>query len=87
MPTHDDFRRKQLLYRSRYTGCKETDAWLGAFAAQHLDGLSEAQLAQYERLLMQPDGEVYAWLSGRGAAPLKLDDDLEQLIRHTKIEI
>lgn len=87
MPAHDDYRRKRLLYRSRYTGCKETDAWLGAFAAQHLDELSEAQLAQYERLLVQPEGEVYAWLSGRRAAPLKLDKELELLILHTNIVI
>ena len=85
MPAHNDHRRKRLLYRSRYTGCKETDAWLGAFADQHLDGLSETHLAQYERLLTRPDGVVYAWLSGRGVAPLKLDNDLEQLILQTKL--
>ncbi len=85
MPDYDDARRKRLRYRSRYTGCKETDAWLGAFADQHLGSLSEAHLAQYERLLQQPDGVVYAWLSGRGPVPMALDNELEQLLRRTKI--
>src|SRR3546814_4941337 len=46
-----DARRKRLYYRSAYTGTKETDVLLGAFAARHLADLDDRQVDDYEKLL------------------------------------
>src|SRR3546814_11393524 len=46
-----DARRKRLYYRSAYTGTKETDVLLGAFAARHLADLDDRQVDDYETLL------------------------------------
>ncbi|MGG2362470.1 succinate dehydrogenase assembly factor 2, partial [Salmonella enterica] len=40
-------RRKRLIYRSLYTGMKETDLLLGAFARAHLPGFGSDELDQY----------------------------------------
>ena len=48
-------RRKRLVYRSAYTGTKETDLLLGYFAAHHIETLSEEQLNEYEKLLKIED--------------------------------
>jgi antitoxin CptB len=84
MPASRDQRRKRLLYRSRYTGCKELDTLLGPFAERHLDSLSEVELAQYETLLSQPEPEIYAWLSGRQPAPAAVGRAVAALLHNTK---
>ena len=52
-------RRKRLVYRSAYTGTKETDLLLGYFAAHHIETLSEEQLNEYENLLKIEDPRLY----------------------------
>ena len=44
-------RVKRLIYRSSYTGMKETDLLLGQFAARHLPELSDDELEVFEALL------------------------------------
>ncbi len=74
-------RRKRLLYRSSYTGTKETDLLLGAFATRHLDTLSETQLDTYEHLLEIEDPRLYKWISGMEDAPDEYQTDILQMIR------
>jgi antitoxin CptB len=74
-------RRKRLKYRSSYTGTKETDVLLGAFAARHLETLDERQLGEYERLLEIDDPRLYIWISGREDAPEEYDTDVLRLIK------
>jgi antitoxin CptB len=66
-------RRKRLLFRAQRRGFKEVDLIFGAYADQHLAGLDEAGLDQFEALLTAPDQEVYAWL--RGAEPVPSSHD------------
>ena len=60
-------RRKQLLFRAKRRGFKEVDLIFGAFAAESLSGLDEAELDQFEALLDAPDSHVYDWLRGAAA--------------------
>ena len=43
---------KKLIYRSRYTGMKETDLLLGKFSKKHLHNLSYEDLISYEKLIL-----------------------------------
>ena len=61
-------RRKRLLFRAQRRGFKEVDLIFGAYAEAALWDLNEAELDQFEALLIAPDQEVYAWL--RGAEPV-----------------
>lgn len=74
-------RRKRLLYRSSYTGTKETDLLLGAFARKHLASLTETQLETYETLLGIEDPRLYKWISGMEEAPAEYKTDVLELIR------
>jgi len=58
-----------LRFRSARRGFKEVDLIFGAFAAEHLDSLSESEMDAYERLLDAPDQEVYGWLRGHAEPP------------------
>jgi antitoxin CptB len=64
-----EVRRKQLLFRCHRRGFKELDLIFGAFAASHLNVLSEAELGELDALLNAPDDDVYAWLRGHSPVP------------------
>ena len=50
---------KKLIYRSKYTGTKETDILLGSFAEKHLANLSDDKLLIYEKLLDSGDTRIW----------------------------
>lgn len=80
-------RRKRLIYRSLYTGMKETDLLLGAFARAHLPGFGSDELDQYEHLLdTQEDPLIYAWAIGRDPVPPEYDTPVMKLLQQFKIE-
>jgi antitoxin CptB len=85
MPDGMSDRRKKLVYRSSYTGTKETDLLLGAFARRHMATLSEAQLDSYEALLEIEDPRLYKWISGMEIAPESYQSDILDLIKDFKI--
>ena len=60
----EDFNNKQiflkkLIYRSKYTGSKETDLLLGKFAEFHLPKLTFKELVAYEKLLTTGDPRIW----------------------------
>ena len=79
-------RLKRLLYRSRYTGTKETDVLLGRFAERTLAHLSEAELDQYERLIDNSDPDLYMWISGRRPVPPKWDNAVMRMLKDFRIK-
>lgn len=79
-------RVKRLLYRSRYTGTKETDVLLGTFAAARLPGMSEAELDQYERLIENSDPDLYTWISGRRPVPPAWDNAVMRMLMNFKVK-
>jgi antitoxin CptB len=66
-------RRKRLLFRAQRRGFKEVDLIFGTFAAEELATMPEAELDQFEALLIAQDQEVYAWLRGHAEPPPAFD--------------
>ena len=80
-----DIRRKRLIHRSVYTGMKETDILLGAFARAHVPGFDEGQLERYEHLLSAGDPVILDWALGRDTPPAEFDTDVLSLLRNFKL--
>ena len=78
-------RRKRLVYRSAYTGTKETDLLLGYFATHHIANLSEKQLDEYESLLKIEDPRLYKWITGMEEAPQEYQGEVLDLIKNFKL--
>jgi len=76
-----DLRVKRLLYRSRYTGTKETDEFLGRFAEAYLPRMTDEQLDLYERLIKNADPDLYQWITGRVTPPSQWDNEIMTLLR------
>lgn len=66
-------RIKRLIYRSSYTGMRETDRVLGGFAREFLPQMDDAGLDSWEDLLSHGDPNIWAWVSGQAPIP----DDVE----------
>ena len=84
MPESLEARRRRLIYRSLYTGMKETDVLLGPFAQRYVPGFSSEQLDRYERLLSEPDPDILDWVSGRLSVPVLHDTDVLRLLKNFK---
>ena len=50
---------KKLIYRSKYTGTRETDILLGNFAENHLKNLDDENLLAYQSLLNSGDPRIW----------------------------
>ena len=50
---------KKLIYRSKYTGTRETDLLLGNFAEKYLKNLNDDELLSYEKLLVSGDPRIW----------------------------
>jgi antitoxin CptB len=76
-----EIRRRRLRFRCWHRGTREMDLILGRFADRRLAGLGAADLAALEALIEQPDGALYAWISGAEPIPADADSELlQQLI-------
>jgi antitoxin CptB len=60
-------RRRRLRFRCWHRGMKEVDLILGRFADAWVNGMSEAELADFESLLESPDPQILAWVTGEEA--------------------
>lgn len=80
-----EIRRKRLIYRSKYTGMKETDLLLGRFASAHLPGFDEEQLDEFEALLAAGDVNIYVWAVGREPVPEEYDTGVMRLLQGFKL--
>jgi antitoxin CptB len=77
----DDLRLKKLKYRAEHRGFREADIIIGGFADKHLRELSPAQLDEFERLIDQPDQDLYAWIVGLKPVPEAFVGEVMDLIR------
>ena len=80
-PLMDDPRLKKILYRAEHRGFREADIIIGGFAEKHLEQLSPEQLDEFERLIDQPDQDLYAWIIGREPIPEQFAGEVMDLIR------
>jgi antitoxin CptB len=60
-------RLKRLHYRSSHRGNKEMDIVFTRFAEHGLEGLSAAELDDYEALLDEADSDLWDWVTGKPA--------------------
>jgi antitoxin CptB len=74
--TSDDARLKKLKLRAWRRGFREADLILGPFADKHVQNFSAAELDWFERLLEQPDQDLYAWILDRTPTPAEFDGPL-----------
>ena len=74
-------RRKRVLFRAWHRGLREMDLILGRFADATIAELSDAELDEYERLMEQPDPELYGWITGEMPVPRDYDTDLFRRLR------
>lgn len=80
-----DVRRKRLIYQSQYRGVKENDIILGRFAQAHMRALDAQGLDDYEKLLQQPDNDIYDWIAGREPVPAEFDTPVMRLLLQFKV--
>ena len=50
---------KKLIYRSKYTGTRETDILLGDFAENYINNLNDDELLAYQKLLDSGDPRIW----------------------------
>jgi antitoxin CptB len=74
MDDDDDRRRRRLLYLSQRRGTKEADLVIGGFARRYLEGMTEAEVAQFEALLQEPDPDLMDWIGGAADPPSRHDN-------------
>ncbi|EAZ63101.2 predicted protein [Scheffersomyces stipitis CBS 6054] len=56
-----EIKRARLIYQSRKRGILESDLLLSRFAKKYLNEFTEAELDEYDRLLDEPDWDIYYW--------------------------
>ncbi|GLB42091.1 putative plays an essential role in the assembly of succinate dehydrogenase (SDH), an enzyme complex (also referred to as respiratory complex II) that is a component of both the tricarboxylic acid (TCA) cycle and the mitochondrial electron transport chain, and which couples the oxidation of succinate to fumarate with the reduction of ubiquinone (coenzyme Q) to ubiquinol [Lyophyllum shimeji] len=83
-----DTLRARLHYQSRKRGTLESDLLLSTFARDNLSTMSEAELREYDRLLDEPDWDIYYWATGKRTPPERWGDSeiLRRLAVHAKNE-
>jgi antitoxin CptB len=60
---------------------REMDLIMGAFADAVIERLSDAELDDFERLMLVPDPEVYAWVAGNVTPPPSYDGPILRRLR------
>ncbi|EIM89038.1 DUF339-domain-containing protein [Stereum hirsutum FP-91666 SS1] len=80
--------RARLVYQSRKRGTLESDLLLSTFAREWLGGMEEAELREYDKLLDEPDWDIYYWATKKRAPPERWANSsvLEKLVVHARNE-
>lgn len=83
----DETRLKKLRFRAWRRGFREADLILGPFADKHVQDFTPDELDWFERLLEQPDQDLYAWILEREPAPAEFDGEMMNRIRQFRFEV
>ncbi|KAJ6487863.1 DUF339-domain-containing protein [Mycena sanguinolenta] len=80
--------RARLVYQSRKRGTLESDLILSTFARDHLSGMSEVELREYDKLLDEADWDIYYWATDERTPPERWAGSpiLERLKIHARNE-
>ena len=78
-------RRKRLIHRSRYRGCREADLIFGRFAEAHVTTMNQDSLDLYEALIEESDQDLMAWIMGREPVPERHANDIFDLLRRFNV--
>ena len=72
--------RKRLIFRSWHRGTREIDLMLGGFADAHIPQFDAAQLAAYDRFLVNSDPDIFNWITGQEPVPPSEDNAVVTLM-------
>ncbi|KAF8905280.1 Flavinator of succinate dehydrogenase-domain-containing protein [Gymnopilus junonius] len=61
--------RARLVYQSRKRGTLESDLLLSTFARDNLPSMSETEMMEYDKLLDEPDWDIYYWATEKRTPP------------------
>ena len=75
---------KKLIYRSKYTGTRETDLLLGNFAEKYLKNLKDDALLSYEKLLISGDPRIWRLSIDIEQSDDKKENIIVELIKNFK---
>ncbi|WWD22699.1 hypothetical protein CI109_107192 [Kwoniella shandongensis] len=80
--------RARLVYQTRKRGTLETDLILSTFARDELPKMSMEEMLQFDKLLDEPDWDIFYWSVQKREPPPKWKDTalLAKLIKHAKNE-
>ncbi|KAG8955109.1 succinate dehydrogenase assembly factor 2 [Tulasnella sp. 424] len=80
--------RARLVYQSRKRGNLEMDLIFSTFAKENMATMSEAELKEFDKLMDEPDWDVYYWCTRKREPPALWADSplLERLRKHAKNE-
>ncbi|OCH86773.1 DUF339-domain-containing protein [Obba rivulosa] len=83
-----DNMRARLVYQSRKRGTLESDLLLSTFAKEQLPTMSEAELKEFDRLMDEPDWDIYYWATEKKTPPERWANSplLEKLKVHVRNE-
>jgi antitoxin CptB len=76
-----NLRRRKLLFRAWHRGMREMDLIMGGFADAKVEGLSDRELTEFERLIDVPDRDLLAWITGEEPVPPDFDGALFRDLR------
>ncbi|EIN08365.1 DUF339-domain-containing protein [Punctularia strigosozonata HHB-11173 SS5] len=81
-------KRARLVYQSRKRGTRETELLLSTFAQEHLAAMSADEMTQFDKLMDEPDWDIYYWATGKKTPPARWSESavLEKLKKHAKNE-
>ncbi|ABI65778.1 MULTISPECIES: succinate dehydrogenase assembly factor 2 [Maricaulis] len=86
MTDDTEIQRKKLRIRAWRRGFKEADLILGRFADARLDGLSPAEVDDFERLLDENDADIYAWIIGKEPTPDQFDGPVMDALKGFRVD-
>ncbi|KAF7789665.1 hypothetical protein EIP86_000611 [Pleurotus ostreatoroseus] len=80
--------RARLVYQSRKRGTLESDLLLSTFARDALPRMDAAELREFDKLMDEPDWDIYYWATGNRTPPARWADSplLEKLRVHARNE-
>lgn len=88
-----EVRIRRIIYQARKRGILETELLLSTFADKHLWQMPEAEIEEFDRLMDEPDWDIYYWLVDRKPVPDRWRDSFHtegrlgaRLRIHTKNE-
>ncbi|KAJ1037664.1 hypothetical protein NDA10_005576 [Ustilago hordei] len=88
-----DTKIARLVYQCRKRGTLETDLLLSTFAKKELKNLEDKELDELDRLLDEPDWDIFYWCTLRKQIPERWEESFKtegklgwRLVKHTKNE-
>jgi succinate dehydrogenase assembly factor 2 len=88
-PNEDvETRRRRLIYQSRKRGTLENDLLLSTFAKVWLPKFDMQMLTEYDKLLDEPDWDIFYWATNKKKTPEEWQDSkvLAMIKEHAKNE-